>query len=125
MTIGFDREVGPTTMLRFTTRSIPLILTVMAILTACGEKASPLESAPQAVQTLYRNNCIQCHGDALQGRIGPVTDLREVGSRLSVEQIIERIEQGGETMPPFADRLESEEIGRLAEWLAGLTGSDR
>jgi cytochrome c551 len=110
-------------MLRLTIRSIPLILTAVTLLTACGEKTGPLESAPQTVQTLYRNNCMQCHGDGLQGRIGPVTDLREVGSRLSAAQIIERIEQGGETMPPFADRLESEEIRQLAEWLAGLTGS--
>ena len=78
-----------------------------------------LLDASVEVSTVYKTSCLSCHGTDLQGRIGPATNLQEVGARLSKEQIVKQIEEGGEGMQPFKDTLTAEEIDGLATWLAG------
>lgn len=91
-------------------------------LTGCGggsaeEKSSALDGPAEAV-TVYKANCVSCHGTGLQGRVGPATNLQKVGSRMNAPDITLQIEQGEGSMPAFKDRLTSEEIAGLAEWLA-------
>ncbi len=89
-------------------------------LIGCGGKAAGGAEldGPAAVTALYKARCINCHGNELQGKIGAKTNLQKVGERLSPEDIVERIEQGGDTMPPFKEKLSAEEIAGLAAWLA-------
>ncbi|CAM3990383.1 cytochrome c [Paenibacillus alkaliterrae] len=95
---------------------------LMAAIIGCGEGAQTRENAldgPAKVMTIYKANCVNCHGTELQGRIGPATNLQKLGERMSAADITEQIEQGGATMPAFKDRLTAGEIAGLADWLAG------
>lgn len=70
-----------------------------------------------AAQAVYKQSCIACHGDQLQG--GPIAPkLADVGATMSLEQIYKQIENGGGGMPPFQGTLTDEEIANLATWLA-------
>ncbi|KRE50875.1 c-type cytochrome [Paenibacillus sp. Soil724D2] len=77
--------------------------------------AAPTTAALDAA-VIFKQNCIACHGAELEGRmIGP--NLQKVGARLSKEKIINQITNGN-TMPPFKDKLNKQEIETLASWLA-------
>jgi cytochrome c551 len=66
-------------------------------------------------QTLYKHNCMACHGNDLSGVVGP--NLQKVGARLSSDQIVTQISNGKGAMPPFKGTLKAEEINALAQWL--------
>ncbi|MFD2115407.1 c-type cytochrome [Paenibacillus yanchengensis] len=110
---------------------IALILTsILFVLAACSDGGKQkvtgraLLSAPKDVVSVYRNNCISCHGTDLQGRIGPGTNLQKIGARLSKEEISDTIANGvidangGYSMKPHKDKLTAEEMDRLSEWLS-------
>ncbi|WP_139995891.1 c-type cytochrome [Paenibacillus paridis] len=106
-------------------RSLPLIVTAILLLAlmGCGggKNSTEIKSAldgPSEVMSVYKANCVSCHGTGLQGRIGPSTNLQKVGERMSAADITKQIEQGEGSMPPFKDKLTAEEIAGLAEWLA-------
>ncbi|TFE27462.1 c-type cytochrome [Cohnella luojiensis] len=69
-----------------------------------------------AADQIYKQNCLSCHGDQLQGSIGP--QLSNVGGKLSKEEIYKRIQKGGGGMPPFDGRLTEDEIINITNWLA-------
>ncbi|SCW61298.1 cytochrome c551 [Paenibacillus tianmuensis] len=110
------------------------VLTVLATVTACtpnstepfggGKKESGLTAeqamvgSSEQVQSLYKQNCLSCHASNLEGRMGPKTNLQQVGERMTKEQIVKQIEQGGGGMPGFQGKLKPEEATALAEWLA-------
>ncbi|MCD1259648.1 cytochrome c [Paenibacillus athensensis] len=93
---------------------------VILLLSACGSKDGGASgSKPQADgPALYRNYCISCHGGGLQDVQGP--NLEHVGSRLSEEQIVRQITQGGGGMPSFKVSIRQEDIQTLAQWLAAM-----
>jgi mono/diheme cytochrome c family protein len=64
----------------------------------------------------YQQNCAGCHGQQLEGKIGP--DLRKVGAKLSPEQIKAVIEKGGLGMPAFDKRLDAKQLNELVEILS-------
>jgi len=68
----------------------------------------------------YDNSCLQCHGTDLEGRTGPKSNIQQVGARLSREEIIQKIKEGGGGMPAFENSLSEEEINELADWLVTL-----
>lgn len=80
--------------------------------------ADAMAGASTQVQSLYKQSCLSCHGNTLEGRVGPTTNLQQVGKRLSKEQIAKQIASGGNGMPNFGTKLTPEEIQALAEWLA-------
>lgn len=108
-----------------TAAAVALIGSLM-ITAACGKDNNAGSAKPTAPDgpsdtlALYRSNCISCHGGGLEGMMGPATDLRSVGSRLTEAQIAAQIENGGDRMPALKDRLTAQEIDKLASWLAGL-----
>jgi len=65
---------------------------------------------------LYKKQCISCHGVDLSGKVGP--SLQEIGTRLSEQQLMDIVHDGGRGMPSFKKILSAEEIGALAQWLA-------
>jgi cytochrome c551 len=80
--------------------------------------ADAMAGATEQVQSLYKQSCLSCHGNTLEGRVGPKTNLQQVGKRMSKEQITKQIASGGNGMPGFGTKLTAEEIQALAEWLA-------
>lgn len=108
------------------------IVTLAATLSGCGEKADSkdaadakgnpdlLKLASEDTQAIYKKRCMSCHGDGLQGRIGPSTNLTQVGGRLTAEQIDTQIRKGGNGMPGFQNDLKPEQVDALKDWLAGL-----
>ena len=79
---------------------------------------APGEAASANADAIYKQNCLSCHGEDLSGQIPGNTNLQTVGSRLSREEIYNRIHNGGNGMPAFNGRLSEEEINALADWLA-------
>ncbi|WP_240419452.1 c-type cytochrome [Paenibacillus periandrae] len=65
---------------------------------------------------LYKANCISCHGDKLEGTLGP--NLQQVGPRLSKEQIAAKVQNGGGSMPAFKGKLKDADVESLVEWLS-------
>jgi len=67
-----------------------------------------------AAEATYKNKCASCHGQNLEGMVGP--NLTAVGSKYSREQIMEIIEKGKGGMPPgMATGADAEAV---AAWLA-------
>ncbi|BBH21889.1 hypothetical protein Back11_32340 [Paenibacillus baekrokdamisoli] len=94
------------------------MVTILVIsLSACGESTSKLDGPAETV-SLYKARCIACHGNDLQGKMGPSTNLQHVGKQLSLELITKQIHDGGAVMPAFATKLTPSQIKQLAEWLA-------
>jgi len=85
-----------------------------------AEEAKP--SMPEVVldaasaETLVTANCITCHGDQLQGGVGP--NLQKVGSEMTPEEIYSLVSKGKAIMPSFKGKLKEEEIANVAQWLA-------
>lgn len=67
-------------------------------------------------ETVYKSNCLACHGTNLEGSMGP--KLSDVGTRLSEEQIAGILKDGRGNMPAFKSKLSNDEIAGLSTWLA-------
>jgi Cytochrome c, mono- and diheme variants len=109
-----------TAMIR--TRHWRLLAAALAfvVLAGCGSQSkssSSLEGSKEAI-ALYNARCISCHAADLSGKVGPDSDLRTVGSRMTKEEIVKQIADGGDIMPAFANKLSADDIDKLAAWLS-------
>ncbi len=75
------------------------------------EEEGETDDDPEA---MFANSCASCHGDDLEGGMGP--DLTSVGSDHSAEDIEEIVENGQGDMPPGTAPPEEAEV--IAEWLS-------
>lgn len=71
---------------------------------------------------VYNASCLSCHGTDLEGRVGGNSNLQNVGSKLSRDEILNTITNGrsGTSMPAFGNQLSEDQINELADWLASL-----
>lgn len=69
-----------------------------------------------AAEDLYKANCVGCHGDQMQGGMGP--NLQKVGGTLSKDKIYNQILKGGGGMPAFQEQLSDDQIINIASWLS-------
>lgn len=97
-----------------------LLVLAIAFVAGCSATSSSTKQldGPAETMTLYKSNCVACHGSSLQGQMGPTTNLTKVGQRLTVDQISNQIKNGGQGMPAFKDRLTDANVQELATWLA-------
>ncbi|MHB1344197.1 MAG: c-type cytochrome [Thermoleophilia bacterium] len=107
--------------------ALVIVLVVAATLAGCGSDSTTATTAAPVTETtadggntvdaaaLYSANCESCHGADGSGNIGP--DLRALDD---AAVIATQIEQGGGSMPAFADKLSADEIGALADFVVGL-----
>jgi cytochrome c551 len=88
---------------------------------AASPTGSPSGTAAAAdAEALYRANCVACHAADLSGGMG--SRLKDVGARLTQEQIADVIANGGNSMRAFKGTLSDDEIHALAAWLAAMKG---
>lgn len=69
-----------------------------------------------SAEATVKASCISCHGDQLQGGVGP--SLQQEGGKHDAAQIFTIVTKGRGQMPPFKDKLAPEEIANIALWLA-------
>jgi mono/diheme cytochrome c family protein len=83
-----------------------------------GEEAKGGAGAPTAnidAAALFKQNCASCHGQNLEGMVGP--NLTKVGSKYDEKQIAEIIKNGKGGMPPGMLKKQPE-IQAVAKWLS-------
>ncbi|WP_246055331.1 c-type cytochrome [Pseudalkalibacillus caeni] len=73
-----------------------------------------MRPAAAGPQKTYNQSCAGCHGKNLEGLNGP--KLEDVGSRLSKEEILTKIKNGGGGMP--GGLVSGEKAENLASWLS-------
>jgi glucose dehydrogenase len=71
-------------------------------------------SAGSAGAAVYESKCAACHGSHREGKLPAFPSLVDVRSRLSVQQIEDRIHQGKGSMPAFADLTGKDLEGLMA-----------
>lgn len=70
---------------------------------------------------VQNKNCRNCHAlDGVGGRRGP--DLTNVATRLTRDELVRQVIQGGGNMPAYGDRLDPDEVDALVAFLATLRG---
>jgi cytochrome c550 len=74
------------------------------------------ETVAATPEELYNKSCISCHGDQMQGGIGP--KLTDVGSRLSVDEIKNVLANGQGAMP--AGLVPADKLDEMATWLSEM-----
>lgn len=100
-----------------------LFLVAVGGLVGCGKRETIVQqdatTFPAAIK-VYQSGCITCHGDNLQGGIGP--NLQHVGSKLDVAAIEHRIKVGSGAMPAYTlpgdAILTQSQVDAVATWLA-------
>lgn len=95
-----------------------LAAAALLVLAGCGGSdgaADGGEVTAADAETIYKRHCLSCHRADLSGM-----QLNTVGSRLTLEEIDEKIRKGGGGMIPFENRLSDEEIATLSAWLVEM-----
>jgi cytochrome c551 len=86
---------------------------------AAALPAPSSDSKSTAAEALFKKtNCISCHGVDLSGRVGPKTNLQQIGAAYTAEQISTQIRFGGGGMPGYERKLTADEIALLTDWLS-------
>ncbi|WP_153125221.1 cytochrome c551 [Peribacillus tepidiphilus] len=103
---------------------LALLMGTSLVLAACGggdeAKDKPAEGGTTTTADagdaakLYENKCSSCHGQNLEGGVGP--SLEKVGGKLDQAGIEKIITEGKGAMP--AGLLQGEEASKVASWLA-------
>lgn len=106
-----------------------LFIGLIFVIAACGggdQNDDALQSLvvtdedKEAYEIYKQSGCINCHASDLSGTMGE-SNLQEVGSRLSQEEIYNVIMNGtGNIMPAHKDRIDEESIQLMSVWLAKL-----
>ncbi len=69
--------------------------------------------------TIFQNTCSGCHGQNLQGSVGP--SLLGIGNVASATQLQSFITQGKGIMPPSGGLSDPSQVQQVAAWLAKQT----
>ncbi|QRG67214.1 YqzM family protein [Brevibacillus choshinensis] len=83
-----------------------------------GEEAAGGAGAPTAnidAAAIFKQNCSSCHGQNLEGIVGP--NLTKIGAQLSKDDIAKIIKEGKGGMPPGMLKKQPE-IQAVAQWLS-------
>lgn len=99
---------------------VGLFVGASLVLAACdgGNGASDNKgsggSTASAAEQIFQQSCASCHGQNLEGKVGP--NLQKVGSKYSKDEIKQIIEKGRGGMP--AGVIQGDDVDKVAEWLA-------
>jgi cytochrome c550 len=70
--------------------------------------------ANQSPDKIFQQNCSSCHGQNLEGGVGP--NLQHIGSKMSKNQILNQIKNGGGQMP--GNIIQGKAAEKVADWLS-------
>lgn len=84
--------------------------------TETGNAGTGGTTAGKDGEAVFKANCISCHGNNLEGAVGP--NLQKVGAKYSKDEIAGIITNGKGGMPSFKGQLSDDEISSVADWLA-------
>jgi len=106
-------------------KKIFALLTVIMILSACGgdvpeveKKTVPRLSDLPPGKLIYKKNCVLCHG--AKGNMGLNGSFDLTTSKLTLEERIEVITSGRNTMMPYKSVLTKNEIKEVSEYIETL-----
>jgi mono/diheme cytochrome c family protein len=109
----------------FTLQSpLPLVLgCALALLAGFAVRPSPTPvhaaaDPPSGAVLFHEKGCEFCHGPNGVGIQGKGPSLLTVGKRLKKDAIVKQIHDGGQSMPPFGEALQPDEINALADMLS-------
>ncbi|MFC4077431.1 c-type cytochrome [Salinithrix halophila] len=91
---------------------------VMVALSACGQQQGGSDggaSETASPKEIYASNCMSCHGEKMEGSVGPALD--KVGAQYSKKEIAAIIQRGKGQMPA-QNQVGNAERDKLAAWLA-------
>ncbi|AJO23963.1 cytochrome [Heyndrickxia coagulans] len=105
--------------LRMKWRAALAAVLLAAGLSACGNGSPSSDGGKNTAsggdaEKLVDQKCSACHGDQLQGNVGP--NLQHIGSKLSEKQILNVIENGKGDMPKGL--LKGDDAQKVAKWLS-------
>ncbi len=66
-------------------------------------------------KALYDTQCILCHGENGELKMSGAKDL--IQSKMTIDQVVERIHKGKLTMPPYEGDFSEHEINAIAEYV--------
>jgi cytochrome c551 len=94
--------------------------TLVMGLAACGggndtSKGTSDSAAGGDAQKIYSQKCSSCHGDNLEGKVGP--KLASIGKNLDKQQILDVIKNGKPGGMP-AGLISGDDADKVATWLA-------
>lgn len=97
-----------------------LSLSMIFLFSACqSQTQTPNNNKTEEVvlepEQTYLNNCASCHGQSLEGNIGP--SLEKIGSKMGKDEISQIIENGKGSMPSQS-QVSAEAREQLSNWLA-------
>jgi cytochrome c550 len=81
---------------------------------ANGDK-KPAEQTSTKPDEIYAQSCVSCHGDQLQGVVGPA--LNKVGAKYSEDEIKDIIQNGKEGGMP-GGLVTGPQLDAVSKWLA-------
>lgn len=83
---------------------------MLLVLTGCS---SDKTSTAMDGESIYKESCSACHGDKLQGAVGPaIVDMK---SKHSEADVLKIINEGTKKMP--GNLLDEEKSGIVTKWL--------
>ncbi len=94
-----------------------LAVFVAGTLLACREGNSN-RSEPESGKELYKTYCAACHGANGKLNLNGAPDLTV--SKMTMEERIKNITEGGSMMPAFAEVISAEQIKAVAAYLDQL-----
>ena len=96
-------------------RTAGFLLGVMILFLACGDAA---QQGPIDAKSIFEKKCSLCHGNDGKLQLAQASDLSI--SKLSLEERINIISNGKNTMAPFKVVLSEEEIKAVALYIEQL-----
>jgi len=97
-----------------------IIAACLVVLTACTEPP-PLDASGQEI---YQQVCANCHGEDLNGGIGPAIGTGSNAADQDDDFLVLTITRGRGSMPSFDSTLTDEQIDRVVDYLRAEQADD-
>jgi mono/diheme cytochrome c family protein len=90
-----------------------IIVVCLLLITACADPP-PLEASGEEI---YRQVCANCHGNDLNGGVGPAVGAGSNSAAQDDDFLVLTITRGRGPMPSFESTLSDEQIARVVDYL--------